>query len=387
MLFWIAAAAMTAVACLAILAPMLRRQTATPVGTHDVEVYRDQLSELDRDTARGLIAAGEADQARAEIARRLLKASSASAAPVQPAQSGRAVRYSAMVAVLAVPLVSWGLYGAIGSPDMPGQPLGERLARNPADSTIDELIARAERHLVENPDDARGWDVLGPIYMRQSRFAEAASAFGNAIRLAGSTALRQTGLGEALASAANGLVTADARSAFERALGHEPDNAKARFFLATALAQDGRLDDARKGWQALKEKLDAGSPWHGPVDQAIAAVDRELASPGTAQAAPGPAEPAAPGPQAADIAAAQDMTATERTAMVEGMVANLDARLRDNPADVEGWRRLIRSYVVLGRNDDARAALDRAVLGLGADAEAVKGVSEFAAGLGIKAVE
>lgn len=381
MLFWIAAAAMTAVACLAILAPMLRRQTPTPIGTHDIEVYRDQLSELDRDSARGLINAGEADQARAEIARRLLKASSTSAEPVQPSQSGRAVRFSAMIAVLAVPLVSWGFYGAIGSPDVPGQPLRERLARSPADSTIDELIARAERHLAENPGDARGWDVLGPIYMRQSRFADAATAFRNAIRLAGSTALRETGLGEALAAAANGLVTADARSAFERALGHEPGNAKAQFFLATALAQDGKLEDARKGWETLKAQLDPGSPWQTPVDQSIAAVDRELAAPGTAEPAP------TPGPQAADIAAAQDMTAAERTKMVEGMVANLDARLRDNPADAEGWQRLIRSYVVLGRNDDARAALGRAVLGLGADAEAVKGVSEFAAGLGIKAVE
>lgn len=383
-MFWIAAVSMTVVACLAILAPILRKRTSTPIGTHDVEVYRDQLAEVDRDSARGLIAPEQAEQARAEIARRLLKASATSAQPAeaQP-QSRGVVRAAALGAVLLVPIVSWGLYGVIGSPDVPGQPLSERLARNPAENTIDELIARAERHLADNPTDARGWEVLGPIYMRQTRFDDAARAWRNAIRIAGPTAVRQNGLGEALAAAAGGTVTADSRAAFEAALGLEPDNAKARYFLATALAQEGKLAEAGQGWRALKATLPAESPWHGVVDQAIAAVDARLA----AAPSPAPAAPAAPGPRADDLAAAEQMTAEDRTAMIETMVAGLDERLRGNPADVDGWQRLIRSYVVLGRAEAARAALGRAVAGLGDDAEAVRGVTAFAAGLGVTAEE
>src|SRR6185312_776237 len=111
------------------------------------------------------------------------------------------------------------------------------LAKNPADSTIDELVARAERHLAAVPSDIRGWDVLAPIYVRMNRFADAADAYRTAIKLAGSSAAREAGLGEALAAEQGGMVSADARAAFERAMALDPKDAKARFFMATARAQ------------------------------------------------------------------------------------------------------------------------------------------------------
>jgi cytochrome c-type biogenesis protein CcmH len=98
-----------------------------------------------------------------------------------------------------VPLVSWGLC-QIGSPDLPSQPLSERLAKNPADSSVDELVARAEAHLAANPSDGRGWDVLAPVYLRMQRFSDAAAAYRNAIRLDGDSAARQAGLGAAIAT-------------------------------------------------------------------------------------------------------------------------------------------------------------------------------------------
>ena len=75
MLFWVIAALLTLGASLAVLLPLAGRTAArTADGAHDLEVYRDQLAELDRDAARGLIQPAEAEQARAEIARRILKA-------------------------------------------------------------------------------------------------------------------------------------------------------------------------------------------------------------------------------------------------------------------------------------------------------------------------
>jgi cytochrome c-type biogenesis protein CcmH len=379
MLFWFFAALLTLGASLAVLLPLAGRSKAVGnAGAHDLEVYRDQLAELDRDAARGLIHASEAEQARTEIARRILKAGGGAGEGEARAAPGKNFRMASAAAVLAVPLASWGIYAAIGSPEVPSQPLAERLTKNPADSTVDELVARAEQHLAENPDDGRGWDVLAPIYLRMNRFDQSVNAFRNAIRLDGSTAARETGLGEAMVSLAGGVVSKDAQEAFERAVALEPQNPKANFYLATGLAQEGRTADAIARWQAMLALLPAQTPWRQASEQAIAQASAQLASAD---------RPAAPGPDQAQMDAAAEMPASDRTAMIEGMVASLDQKLRDNPDDAEGWTRLVRSYVVLGRADDARDAVKRGVAALGAGSDRARLFLEFSAALGVAATD
>ena len=324
--------------------------------------------------ARGLIGPGEAGQARAEIARRIIKADR-QIEDAGTAGWGAGSRALCSAAVLAVPLVSWGIYGWLGSPDLPSQPLSARLAGNPADSTVEELVARAEAHLAANPSDSRGWDVLAPIYLRLGRFPEAVNAFSSAIRLDGSTAARETGLGEAIAGAAGGVVTADSRAAFQRALELQP-SPTASFFLATALAQEGRIGEAVAAWQKMLAGLPADSPWRGAAEQAIAEGRQRLASAG----------PDA-GPDRQDMEAAAGMADADRNAMIEAMVTGLDERLRENPRDLEGWFRLVRSYVVLGRTDDAKDAVRRASEALGKESEEAKRLAEFSATLGISALD
>ncbi|MER9998700.1 c-type cytochrome biogenesis protein CcmI [Mesorhizobium sp. M0051] len=379
MLFWVIAAILTLGASLAVLLPLAASSKgASSSSDHDLEVYRDQLSELDRDAARGLIQPGEAAEARAEIARRILRLDNAATAG--KASVGRisvAARLVATAAVLAVPLVSWGLYSQLGSPDLPSQPLSERLAKNPADSSVDELVARAEAHLAANPSDGRGWDVLAPVYLRMQRFSDAAAAYRNAIRLDGDSAVRQAGLGEAIAGAAGGIVSADAQKAFEAALELDPANAKASFYLAMALAQEGRTKEAATAWRAMLGKLPPESPWRSAVEQALA----RSGSPAVASGG------ATNGPDAGDIDAASSMSPADREAMISTMVARLDDKLRQNPRDPEGWMRLVRSYVVLGKADLARQALGRAIAVFGADSDEAKKFTAFAASLGLTATE
>jgi cytochrome c-type biogenesis protein CcmH len=377
MLFWVIAAILTLGASLAVLLPL----TAGPKGEsssgdHDLEVYRDQLSELDREIARGSIEPAEAAEARAEIARRILRLDNISATGKSSVrQASLSARLVATAAVLAVPLISWSLYSQLGSPDLPSQPLRERLARNPADSSVDELVARAEAHLAANPSDGRGWDVLAPIYLRLQRFPDAVSAYRNAIRLAGDSAARRAGLGEAIASAAGGIVSADAQDAFEAALKFEPANAKASFFLAMALAQEGRAAEAVAAWQAMLGRLPPDSPWRSAVEQALA----KAGSPAVASAPKGPG--------ASEIDAASAMSPADREAMINTMVAGLDDKLRQNPRDAEGWMRLVRSYVVLGKSDQARDAMDRAIAVFGVDSNEAKQITSLAASLGLAATE
>ncbi|MBB6408156.1 c-type cytochrome biogenesis protein CcmI [Mesorhizobium sangaii] len=379
MLFWVIAAILTLGASLAVLLPLAAGSKGTSsTGDHDLEVYRDQLSELDRDAARGLIQPAEATEARAEIARRILRLDNAAASgKASTRQASVAARLVATAAVLAVPLVSWGLYSQLGSPDLPSQPLSERLAKNPADSSVDELVARAEAHLAANPSDGRGWDVLAPVYLRMQRFSDAAAAYRNAIRLDGDSAVRRAGLGEAIANAAGGIVSADAQDAFEAALKLDPATAKASFYLAMALAQEGRAKEAVAAWQAMLGRLPPDSPWRGAIEQALAkSGSPEVASGGATN-----------GPDAGDVDAASSMSPADREAMINTMVAGLDDKLRQNPRDPEGWMRLVRSYVVLGKADQARDALGRAIAVFGADSDEAKKFTAFAASLGLTATE
>ncbi|PSJ53703.1 c-type cytochrome biogenesis protein CcmI [Kumtagia ephedrae] len=377
MLFWIVAALLTLAASLAVMLPLAGRTRADNPRDHDIEVYRDQLKELERDAARGLIGPAEAEEAKAEIGRRILRL-----AGPENADSARAgaklPRMVAVAAVLAVPVIAWGVYAVTGSPALPGQPLSARLAEDPADSSLEELIARAEGHLVSNPEDGRGWDVLAPIYLRGGRFADSVSAYRNAIRLLGETPDRLAGLGEAQASAAGGLVTAEARASFERAMAADPANPKARFYLATALAQEGRLKEAGEAWRTMLSALPADNPWREAVQQAIAEADRRIAA--------ADAPPAA-GPSQSEIEAAQKMSPQDRAAMIEQMVAGLDQKLRENPRDPEGWMRLVRSYAMLGRTDAARDALARGLEALDGDSEDGRRLLALAASLGLPATE
>lgn len=375
MVFWIVIGLLTVIASLAIILPLsASRREVSGAREHDFEVYRDQLAEIERDAERGLIGRDEAAQARAEIGRRILRLETAGQGGDQIRRGSSLVRGLAMAAVVAVPVTSWGLYSAIGSPDMPGQPLAERLAKDPASSTIDELVARAEAHLRANPEDGRGWDVVAPIYLRLERVGEAATAFRNAIRLQGDSAPRWTGLGEALMADAGGVVTTDAAAAFERAGALDPADPRPRFFLATAKAQEGDLVAAADDLRALLAMLAADSPWRAVVEQTLAQAEAETRR---------RAAVAAPGPSSEDVEAAAALSDAERSDMIQVMVERLDERLRENPQDAEGWQRLVRSYLVLDRREDARDALARGVAALGADTDAARGLTAFAAGLGL----
>lgn len=374
MLFWVIAAVLTLGASLSVLLPLAARPKADSNGSdHDLEVYRDQLSELDRDLARGLIQPPEAEQARAEIGRRIIRLDIGGPGETKPTRTPKAARLVATVAVMAVPLVSWGLYGQIGSPDLPSQPLGERLAKNPADSSVDELVARAEAHLAANPTDGRGWDVLAPIYLRMQRFSDAVTAYRNAIRLDGDNPARQAGLGEAITNAAGGIVSAEAQTAFEAALKLDPAQPKAAFYLSVGLVQEGRRDEAVVGWKKMLAGLPQDSPWRGAVEQALAKS--------------GNPDEVSPGPGKQEVEAASSMSPEARSAMIENMVASLDEKLQKNPRDPEGWMQLVRSYLVLGKVDQARGALDRGISAVGSGSDDAKRLVAFAASLGLAAAE
>ena len=268
MLFWPLFALMTAAAVFAVLWPLSRlRENPDPARETGLAVYRDQFAEIERDRARNLIDEAEAKSAGVEVGRRLLAAADTIADFSQNSTARR--RAVALIALAGIPAVALGLYLQLGSPDLSGAPLSTRLAAAPENQDIALLVRRVESHLAEQPDDGRGWEILAPIYLRLGRANEAAKARENALRLLGSNADREVDLGEALVAGANGVVTADARAAFERANVLDARHPKARFFLGLAAEQDGRLQDAKTIWQSLVNDAPEGAPWLGVVRTAL----------------------------------------------------------------------------------------------------------------------
>jgi cytochrome c-type biogenesis protein CcmH len=383
MALWLGFALMTAAAIFAVLWP-LSRSGKVRSGS-DAEVYRDQLDEIGRDSAAGLIGPAEAEAARVEVSRRLIAAKDAEqiAAPVNPAHSLWRRRALAIVALVFVPLMAGTVYLLHGSPQLPAEPLAARMEQARKTDSIAAMVARVETHLDRNPNDVRGWEVLAPIYISLGRYDDAVRARRNALRYGGETASRQANLGEAMVAAENGIVTVDAKKAFERALTLDPDDTKSQFYIGLAAKQDGDSDKATKLWQAMLDKAPAGATWVPAVQQALAKL--KGGSP-TAQANPQPSAPAIAGnaaPSEQEMTAASQMTPTQRGEMIRGMVARLADRLKTDGADVDGWMRLVRAYVVLGERDKATAAVADARRALGRDPDKVRRIDDLAKGLGL----
>lgn len=372
MLFWILIAILTAVVAVLLVRPLALKREADSIGdsAREEAVYRDQMQELERERESGLINASEAENARAEIGRRLILAHGRKDTG-DVAGAGNGVRRFLTVATIAfLPVCGLCLYLLTGSPGAPDQPLAVRLANPGNDMAV--LVARAERHLVQNPEDGTGWDVLAPIYSRTGRMADAEIAYRNAIRLLGPSAERWTGLGETLVEAGGGIVTIDAVNAFARALELNPANPRARFYTGLAHEQAGRTQDAVRVFSELLTDSPAGSPW-------LPLVQGHLTRLGQAA---GPVN-VPRGPSADAIAAAQEMTQDDRNAMILGMVDGLEEKLRDKPDDVEGWERLIRSRMILGDRAKASDALKRAMDVFGAESRNGRMLVALASELGL----
>jgi cytochrome c-type biogenesis protein CcmH len=366
MTLWFVFALMTAAAVFAVLWPLGRRQRPQREGS-EAAVYKDQLAEIDRDVAAGLIGPPEADAARVEISRRLLAADDVERA--LPVSSNVTLRRAvAVIALAGLPVLALAFYLPLGSPKLPDFPLAERAQAPAASQPLDNLVAQVEAHLEKNPTDARGWNVLAPVLAKLGRFDDSVRAYRNAIAYGGDSAERRADLGEVLIAAAGGVVTMEAKTEFERAVALNADDAKANYFLGLAAEQDGRKPEAASIWRAMLAKAPADAPWRPLVMAALARVG---------------GAPGAPALSDDTIAAAKDMTETDRSAMIRGMVDRLASRLKQNGDDVEGWLRLVRAYMVMGDRDKAKSALGEARQAVANDAERLRALNEGLKNLGL----
>jgi cytochrome c-type biogenesis protein CcmH len=367
----IALVGLTSLALALLLLPLLaRRRRAAGRKAYNLAVYRDQLAEIERDRARGILDGEQAEAARAEIGRRILALGPQER---ETAAGGRQLAV-AVIAVLLLPIAALLLYARLGSPSLPDQPFADRRdagTRDPAHLDMQEAIAKLRAHLKQHPDDLTGQLLLARSELGLGRYREAAEAYGRAAELSGHRPDISGDWGEAQVLAAGGTVTPGAREAFAAALKDPASAPRARYYLALGRLQQGDAKGALQGWVDLEAEAPEGAEWlpllHQRITEAAGAlgVDPATVKPSSGAARADAAKPASPAPTPSAVAAAAQAAADagpeQREAMINAMVERLAARLEQQPDDVEGWSRLGRSYMVLHRPEKARDAYARAL--------------------------
>jgi cytochrome c-type biogenesis protein CcmH len=347
MTIWVLFAVITTAATAILLHPLSTGRKTASSKADAGKVYRDQLLELDEDIAFGRISPDQYELAKAETARRLFKAADNDRPAQTPQRSDRWLKH---VIAVFLPVLSIALYVSLGSPDIPSRPLATRLAEPGEDLAI--LVKKMENHLAERPEDGRGWDIIAPVYLKMGRVDDAAKAYRTALRLDGANVRRLEGLSETLMATSNGTVTAEVLDELKQVLSLEPNNPRARFYIALSMEQGGQPEEARSAFETLAKQSPADAPWLPLVNEHIAKNGGQAAAPEAQPAAPG-------GPTSEDVAAAETMSSGDRQQMIRGMVESLDAKLSADPNNFEGWMRLVRSYAVLNDKDRAAGALKR----------------------------
>lgn len=351
--------ALLAVVAAAVLAlPVLRRRgSAADRADHDVALYRAQLLELEAERDAGTIGPAEAEAARIEVERRLLRAADRTApAPRAALSPGNRKAVAAAVAI-TVAVLAGLIYHAQGNPGLPDRP-AVRAAEVPAEeASADELAVRMAAAMRKRPNELRGWLMQGQLAGSVGRYDLAVEAYENAARLEPGNMGHWQSLGLARVARDAGMVNPDARDAFGKALVLDPKDPMARYYLGLADFQDHNDRAAFDRWAALAAETPPDAEYAALLERGLKRAARRMGLPAPAAAA----TPAAPGPSADQVEAAREMSEGDRGAMIEGMVQRLADRLKENPDDLDGWLRLGRAYAVLGRKEEAVRAFGQAL--------------------------
>ena len=374
--FWIAAALLTAIVVTLLGWPLMRKAASTDLGGGtDLAVYRDQLAELEREKARGLLEADQAASMETEISRRMLNAAREAQPVLTTTAPARAL--TGLIAIL-FPVAGLVIYLAVGQPGLPGMPLAERNVQQGQDpAKVLAAVEEIKGRLKPTKDDLDRWVMVAEAYEKLGRPKEAVATFRIALQISPDDNGIKAGLGETLIAADGGAVGEEAKKIFESIPADSDSAPPARYYLALAAAQAGDMKTALRGWQSLLADSPADANWIEPTRERIVSASQAMGldprketpdpKPPAAVAA-GPDEgPLEGGPDTAEGQAIKQLPPDQQQKMIESMVAKLAARLEANPDDAEGWRRLARAYGVMHQPGKAKEALDRAAV---ADAKA-----------------
>jgi cytochrome c-type biogenesis protein CcmH len=401
MIFWIVTAVLgLAVAAILAMSLVQKPREQADAASFDVQVYRDQLKDIARDLARGVVTAVEADALKTEVSRRLLAADAKVQSGDGVVTTGGAPKIAALLIAPMVLAGAFALYQQLGAPGYPDLPIQARLdaaeaarenrpaqavaeaeadLRNvtdvPAGADFLALMDQLRATIAQRPTDQQGLVLLARNEAQLGNFKAAYAAQQQLIAVKGDAVEPDdyANLADLMILAAGGYVSPEAESVLVQTLDIDPRNGAARYYSGLMFSQTGRPDAAFEIWRTLLEESPPDAGWVPPIR---AQIEDMAMRTGVSYTLPDPN--ALAGPDADAIAAAQDMTPEDRQNMIQGMVAGLSERLATDGGSADEWARLINALAILNRLDEADAIWDEAKVVFKDDASGYKKIYDTA---------
>lgn len=349
-IFWILAAGLALLAVLFVAAPLIGSRGSERDGADidqarvNLELFRQQLTELDADLGAGKLERTQYEAARRDLERELLR-DTADLGPEDPTPAahvklpGPAI--TALALLFAVPVTAVSLYLILGERQIiPQLELaaaggGQQQAAGPDGMpSLDVLVQRLEERLQQAPDDAEGWTMLGRTYFATGRREDAERALARAHELLPDDV--QVTLAYAESIAANNQSSLEGKPAklISEALAAEPDNATARWLAGMVAFQRGQFRAAATTWKRVLAQLDPAADDAAELKKLIAQAEERAGIPPKMQLAAN--ADAAPAPSGGNAAPAAQAAAAppERTAepQAQGTAATPEPAAEPAPA-------------------------------------------------------
>ena len=374
--FWLSILIILAFVCV-IFYQTLKKNAVQKEENADLKFYKSQLSEIEKDIAKGAIGREEAEQITVEISRRILKNKNQSLFKFSFQSANSRLKF-AFISGVFISFLSFGLYSSLGSlgyfdfsqknrieaakllkETRPSQQeawdaLADEKTINTPKGEMGEIITKLRKISQERPNDITGLRYLVRTEASLNNFENAAIAQMSLVKLLGEQVLTEDlyQLAELMVISLNGYVSPEAEALFRKVLAKDDDNGGALYYLGLMYANLDRPDLSFEIWRKLLNRGPDDAPWVPLIRQQI----MEVAWRAGKNRYELPAKTIAPpnGPTQADIEASNEMTADERQEMISNMVEGLANRLASEGGTSDEWARLIKALSVLGDSDRAK---------------------------------
>ena len=347
----------------------------------DLEVYKDQLINIDSELTRGIITADEGERIKAEVGRRILDLGKRKQFPFKKETKLLGIILSVCFLVI-LGLGGSVIYQKFGAPGYANISQNQRIKN--ADKLIKgrasqeqllalridepslitpegnygELVQKLRQKVAERPTDLEGLKLLTGIETKIGNIDGAVKSQRQFLEVLGNNAsdIDFFNYADLLINQVDGVVSPQADKALRSALEINPQNGGAKYYIGLMLAQNDRPDLAIRLWKQLLNKDDIVSPW---IPLIRADIERLAVLAGDTKFKL-PTMESIPGPTSEDIENASSMTESEREDMIRGMVSRLSERLSTKGGNPNEWARLINALGILGEFQNANSVWEEA---------------------------